>query len=372
MNLFLPFIAAILTHVSSVLVTFVTLTVFISINDNHSDYEFTAGRLFSALALFNQLTVALFIFPITIPIIIGAIVSTKRLEKFLELPEVKKEFEGVQNMARVLCRSDASLDIFENVKKTNENDSIIVPLSSSPPPPSHFPISTLFDETINPLSSSSSSSANIHSASSTSKIINSSNNANLLNENDETTPLTPNENNEFDLINNSSRNSTVFNSVAEISENKTNTSTSLHADYEVDDCKLNDISSSNNNESIKYSSLHTNNSNSKIKLKKNHQLSMSAKTERNRHRQKSITEHTTDFTQQLTLSKNVVVDIKNAKFSWYALPRCNDEHNQMCADADTPASVLYINKLKIPKGEFFVYFFMSIGYLLLLQTADEK
>lgn len=55
----------------------------------------------------------LFIFPITIPIIIAAIVSTRRLEQFLRQPEVHKEFEGIRKIARVLSRSEASLDVFE-------------------------------------------------------------------------------------------------------------------------------------------------------------------------------------------------------------------------------------------------------------------
>lgn len=97
---------AFLTHVSSMLITFVTIALF-----HHMDM--TAGRIFAALALFNQLTVPLFIFPITVPIIISAIVSTKRLERFFALPEVQKEFEGIRKMAHVMSRSDASLDIFE-------------------------------------------------------------------------------------------------------------------------------------------------------------------------------------------------------------------------------------------------------------------
>lgn len=50
--------------------------------------QFTAARLFASLALFNQLTVPLFIFPITIPIILSAVVSTRRLQAFLAQPEV--------------------------------------------------------------------------------------------------------------------------------------------------------------------------------------------------------------------------------------------------------------------------------------------
>lgn len=35
------------------------------------------------------------------------------MEEFLYQPEVQKEFEGIRNMARVMSRSDASLDVFE-------------------------------------------------------------------------------------------------------------------------------------------------------------------------------------------------------------------------------------------------------------------
>lgn len=95
------------------LITFVTLAVFIGTEGGHDTTQFTAGRVFAALALFNQMTVPLFIFPITVPIIIAAIISTRRLEEFLEQPEVQRQFEGIRNMARILSRSDASLDVFE-------------------------------------------------------------------------------------------------------------------------------------------------------------------------------------------------------------------------------------------------------------------
>lgn len=106
---------AFLTHVSTILITFVTLLIYV----NRNDVPFNAGRLFTALALFNQLTVPLFIFPITVPIIIAAVVSTKRLEKFLLQPEVEKELEGVKHMARFISQSDASLDILEETTVTN-------------------------------------------------------------------------------------------------------------------------------------------------------------------------------------------------------------------------------------------------------------
>lgn len=95
------------------IIAFVTIAVFLCIESNDEATKFTTSRVFAALALFNQLTVPLFIFPITIPIIISAIVSTRRLEQFLRQPEVHKEFEGIRKIARVMSRSEASLDAFE-------------------------------------------------------------------------------------------------------------------------------------------------------------------------------------------------------------------------------------------------------------------
>lgn len=76
--------------------------------------------MFTALALFNQLTVPLFIFPITIPIIISSLISTRRIESFLSHSEIEKEFEGISHMARVLSKNNGSLD--DDQKSTNGND----------------------------------------------------------------------------------------------------------------------------------------------------------------------------------------------------------------------------------------------------------
>jgi hypothetical protein len=99
---------AFFTHISSILITVVTLAAYTLMSDN--EIEFNSANVFAALALFNQLTVPLFIFPITIPIIISCLISTRRIERFLSQPEVEKEFEGVRNMARILCRSREELD----------------------------------------------------------------------------------------------------------------------------------------------------------------------------------------------------------------------------------------------------------------------
>uniref|UniRef100_A0A182NBW0 Uncharacterized protein n=1 Tax=Anopheles dirus TaxID=7168 RepID=A0A182NBW0_9DIPT len=101
-----------LTHISSVLIAIVTIAVFLALDNNPT--ELTAGRLFASLALFNQLTVPLFIFPITIPVTLSAVVSTARLEAFLGQPEVERgSLEGIRTIARILSKSDASLDMDE-------------------------------------------------------------------------------------------------------------------------------------------------------------------------------------------------------------------------------------------------------------------
>lgn len=107
-----------------------TIAVFLSIENNDVTDTFTTGRVFAALALFNQLTVPLFIFPITIPMIISAIISTRRLERFLRQPEIQKEFEGIRNMARVMSRSDASLDVFEIDENEGQDGQIDKTISS--------------------------------------------------------------------------------------------------------------------------------------------------------------------------------------------------------------------------------------------------
>lgn len=90
------------------MITVATFAAYTLINDG--DIEFNSANVFAALALFNQLTVPLFIFPITIPIIISCLISTRRIERFLSQPEVAKEFEGVRRMARVLSKSREFLD----------------------------------------------------------------------------------------------------------------------------------------------------------------------------------------------------------------------------------------------------------------------
>ncbi|CAL8071482.1 unnamed protein product [Orchesella dallaii] len=72
-----------LTHISSVLVTVVTFGLYPFIESE----KLEPPKVFAGLALFNQLTVPLFIFPITVPVVIDALVSARRVREFLMLPE---------------------------------------------------------------------------------------------------------------------------------------------------------------------------------------------------------------------------------------------------------------------------------------------
>ncbi|KAL0120319.1 hypothetical protein PUN28_008165 [Cardiocondyla obscurior] len=73
-----------LTHVFSILVTLFTFGIYFWLEKRNLD----VGNVFASLALFSQLTVPLFIFPVIVPIIINAMISTTRLEEFLQLPEI--------------------------------------------------------------------------------------------------------------------------------------------------------------------------------------------------------------------------------------------------------------------------------------------
>ncbi|XP_076160818.1 sulfonylurea receptor isoform X2 [Ptiloglossa arizonensis] len=74
-----------LTHASSVLTTLFTFGAYFWLEERSLE----AGNVFTSLALFSQLTVPLLIFPVIIPIIINAMISTTRMEEFLQLPEIE-------------------------------------------------------------------------------------------------------------------------------------------------------------------------------------------------------------------------------------------------------------------------------------------
>lgn len=73
-----------ITQASSIIVTLVTFAIYSKIEGK----ALTPSEVFTGLALFNQLTVPLYIIPFVIPIVINSVVSTKRLSEFLNHPEV--------------------------------------------------------------------------------------------------------------------------------------------------------------------------------------------------------------------------------------------------------------------------------------------
>ncbi|XP_051156850.1 ATP-binding cassette sub-family C member Sur-like isoform X2 [Leptopilina boulardi] len=100
-----------LTHSSSVLTTLFTFGIYFWMEEKNLD----AGSVFASLALFSQLTVPLFIFPVIIPIIINAVISTKRLESFLSLPETinvlpKVKERNFQIQERCVSSNDSNVE----------------------------------------------------------------------------------------------------------------------------------------------------------------------------------------------------------------------------------------------------------------------
>ncbi|XP_023943030.2 multidrug resistance-associated protein 1 [Bicyclus anynana] len=73
-----------ITHLSAIFVTVVTFTTNYYLDKSSN---LTVVNVFAGLALFNQLTIPMLIFPVTVLMIIQAMVSTKRIKDFLELPE---------------------------------------------------------------------------------------------------------------------------------------------------------------------------------------------------------------------------------------------------------------------------------------------
>ncbi|XP_053208488.1 ATP-binding cassette sub-family C member 8-like isoform X2 [Panonychus citri] len=74
----------ILTQASSVILTLVTFVLYPYIEGE----PLQSTKVFTGLALFNQLTVPLYIIPVVVPIIISSLTSSRRLSKFLSQPEI--------------------------------------------------------------------------------------------------------------------------------------------------------------------------------------------------------------------------------------------------------------------------------------------
>lgn len=104
---------AILIQIASGLLILTTLIIYFYGHDDQDTLP-SLAQIISCLALFNHLTIALFIFPLTVPVILSAIISTNRLERFLNLPEVPSKNLGIQTIARILSRSDTHSDLIED------------------------------------------------------------------------------------------------------------------------------------------------------------------------------------------------------------------------------------------------------------------
>ncbi|XP_031636078.1 ATP-binding cassette sub-family C member Sur-like [Contarinia nasturtii] len=291
-----------LTHLSSIIITFVTFAVFLSIEHNDMTDKFTTGRVFAALALFNQLTVPLFIFPITIPMIISAIVSTRRIERFLHHEaEVQKEFEGIRNMAHVMSRSDASLDVFE----IDENEGQTIDGQSNDDSNNDDNIQGLQTNEALLLSSKKSHSNKMH--------LNSTNIAT-------TSSVMPN--NEFPFSNN---------------------------DFYLQDIYENQCCDEQQAiKSMQRNGVHRT-FNASIKLKKNNKISESMKIDRNRSRQKSLTISEI----QMQIPNELVISIRNAVFSWQR-PQQEEQQRDSNSSIEQLKSPLRIDRLEIPRGKLTV------------------
>lgn len=266
--------------------------------------KFTTGHVFAALALFNQLTVPLFIFPITIPMIISAIVSTRRLEVFLRQPEVQKEFEGIRNMARVMSRSDASLDVFE----IDENDGQTIDNNDG----QHMN----GDDDLNNDSQSSST----------------TNEALLLSKK-------------------------ILSLKSNFNTNTNNTTTTTNNDYQFNnDFYLQDIYENQGEQQQAIKSMQRNfngrrSFNASVKLKKNNKISESMKIDRNRPRQKSLT----TIEIQMEIPNELVISVRNAVFSWRRQSNNNNGNsNNTNSNGIVLESPLRIDRLDIPRGLYSV------------------
>ncbi|CAG0912864.1 unnamed protein product [Notodromas monacha] len=87
-------LVGVIPQASSILVTLVTFGIYAHIESQ----PLTSAKIFTGLALFNQMLVPLFILPITVNIAIKGVVSTRRLAEFLNapsLPSVSMMTDGV-------------------------------------------------------------------------------------------------------------------------------------------------------------------------------------------------------------------------------------------------------------------------------------
>ncbi|CAB3242093.1 unnamed protein product [Arctia plantaginis] len=136
------------TQISSILITVITFTVYYFIDN---DSRFTAVNVFAGLALFNQLTVPLLILPVTVLMVIQAMVSTKRIQDFLELPESNNVDENDSHNRAIAAKLKRNEEIFPKLSEKDDvdnNDFVIRNESDGAECIDHFP-----DDDVNNMSS---------------------------------------------------------------------------------------------------------------------------------------------------------------------------------------------------------------------------
>lgn len=245
--------------------------------------------------------------------IISAILSTKRIERFLSQIEISKEFEGIRNMARVLCKSNTSLD---------EEPSTTPPQSTSNP----------YEDSYN---------------------------NNQIKSNEITIPEQLNDKKSLSddiIINGHDVDENCPNQDNSCSISKNNGVEKLDSDY----CSINDSSLTTTNATNNTTTSDCDdkvilrNKNNNIKLKKQNQLSESTKLERNLGRTIIVGKHSNSISNininnneslkiklpSFKISDDYIVSIKDAKYSWDN--RMND------------SNMLKIDQLSIPRGTIYI------------------
>ena len=247
--------------------------------------------------------------------IISAIISTKRIERFLSQIEISKEFEGIINMARVLCKSNTSLD---------EEPSTTPPSTSNPYEDSY--------------------------------------NNNQIKSNEITIPEQLNDKKSLSediIINDHDVDENCHNQDNSCSISKNNGAEKLDSDYcnSINEFFLTTTATITNNNNITTTSdcddkVILRNKNNNIKLKKQNQLSESTKLERNLGRTIIVGKHSTNINNNnnsiitneslkiklpsFKISDDYIVSIKDAKYSW--------------DDRMDDSNMLKIDQLSIPRG----------------------
>lgn len=243
--------------------------------------------------------------------IISAIISTKRIERFLSQVEISKEFEGIRNMARVLCKSNTSLD---------EEQSTTPPQSTANPYEDSYNNNQIKSNEITipeQLNDKKSLSDDI-----------------IINGHDVDENESPNQDNSCSI-------------------SKNNGVEKLDSDY----CSINDSSLTTTNATNNTTTSDCDdkvilrNKNNNIKLKKQNQLSESTKLERNLGRTIIVGKHSNSINninsinneslkRKFKISDDYIVSIKDAKYSWDN--RMND------------SNMLKIDQLSIPRGTIYI------------------